>query len=399
MKLFILALFSVALISATFVDDSMEDSRDESYISRQEFSLDKLRNLKITREAESLNGQRLVDYINENQDLWTARLNAKFNAMDDDVKRGMMGVKHVGNSAKAMQKLGKTRFLDIQLPQNFDARQNWPNCQSIGAIRDQSSCGSCWAFGAVEAMSDRICIASGGKIQVSLSADDLLSCCTACGFGCEGGEPEEAWHFWVDKGIVTGSNYTQQQGCKPYPFPPCEHHSPKTHFQPCKHDLYPTPKCEQKCQATYTTRAYGEDKYYGKTSYAVHQSVQAIQNELYTNGPIEITFNVYADFLNYVGGIYFHRAGGFMGGHAVKLVGWGVENGVDYWLVANSWNRDFGEDGLFRIVRGKNECGIESGGVAGVADLQRSPSANEFAHPPHRHHSHRRVRVEDSDDF
>jgi cathepsin B len=61
-------------------------------------------------------------------------------------------------------------------------------------------------------MSDRLCIASGGQIQVSLSADDLLSCCKDCGFGCMGGQPLEAWRFWEKEGIVTGSNYTMQQG-------------------------------------------------------------------------------------------------------------------------------------------------------------------------------------------
>lgn len=57
------------------------------------------------------------------------------------------------------------------------------NCESLFMIRDQSQCGSCWAFGAVESMSDRICIASNGTIQVVLSADDLLSCCRSCGNG------------------------------------------------------------------------------------------------------------------------------------------------------------------------------------------------------------------------
>nr|1SP4_A Chain A, Cathepsin B [Bos taurus] len=48
------------------------------------------------------------------------------------------------------------------LPESFDAREQWPNCPTIKEIRDQGSCGSCWAFGAVEAISDRICIHSNG---------------------------------------------------------------------------------------------------------------------------------------------------------------------------------------------------------------------------------------------
>lgn len=41
-------------------------------------------------------------------------------------------------------------------------------------------------------------------------------------FRCNGGDPLAAWRYWVRDGIVTGSNYTQHSGCKPYPFPPCE---------------------------------------------------------------------------------------------------------------------------------------------------------------------------------
>jgi len=57
--------------------------------------------------------------------------------------------------------------------------------------------------------------------------------------------------------------------------------------------------------------------------------------------------------------------GKYLGGHAVKVIGYGEENGVKYWMVANSWNENWGENGFFRILRGNNECGIESRGVAG----------------------------------
>jgi cathepsin B len=48
-----------------------------------------------------------------------------------------------------------------EYPEHFDAREAWPDCESLHEIRDQSTCGSCWAFGAAETMSDRLCIASG----------------------------------------------------------------------------------------------------------------------------------------------------------------------------------------------------------------------------------------------
>ncbi|PAV79187.1 hypothetical protein WR25_07627 [Diploscapter pachys] len=65
---------------------------------------------------------------------------------------------------------------------------------------------------------------------------------------------------------------------------------------------------------------------------------------------------------HYTGGIYIHTAGSYTGGHAVKLVGWGTENGTPFWRIANSWNADWGENGFFRILRGVDECGIEGRG-------------------------------------
>ena len=50
-----------------------------------------------------------------------------------------------------------------------------------------------------------------------------------------------------------------------------------------------------------------------------------------------------------------------LGGHAIRLLGWGVEEGTPYWLVANSWNYDWGDGGTFKILRGSDHCGIESG--------------------------------------
>ncbi|KAI1717022.1 peptidase family c1 propeptide domain-containing protein [Ditylenchus destructor] len=98
--------------------------------------------LAVSPLAENLSGQELVDYINSRQSLWTAKLNPKFHSMDYDVKRRMMGVRSVVNPNQHLLPLAESRFLDINLPKNFDAREHWPKCQSIREIRDQSACGS-----------------------------------------------------------------------------------------------------------------------------------------------------------------------------------------------------------------------------------------------------------------
>jgi cathepsin B len=230
-----------------------------------------------------------------------------------------------------------------QIPEEFDSREQWPECPSIREIRDQGSCGSCWAFGATEAMSDRTCIASGGKFQSDISAEDLLACCTGCGMGCNGGFPGAAWEYWVKSGLVTGGLYNSQEGCQPYDVPACEHHTQGPRG-PCGKIVH-TPKCVHMCVDGYN-KSYNDDKIYGKKAYSLSRSVQQIQHEIMTSGPVEADFTVYSDFPNYKSGVYQRHSLVPMGGHAIRLLGWGKENGVDYWLAANSWNTDWGDQGM-----------------------------------------------------
>jgi len=92
-----------------------------------------------------------------------------------------------------------------------------------------------------------------------------------------------------------------------------------------------------------------------------------MQQELFDNGPIVACFDVYEDFYHYTSGVYHHVSGDMLGGHAVKVVGWGTENNTPYWLVANSWNQTWGMQGYFKIQRGNNECEFESQALAGLA--------------------------------
>jgi cathepsin B len=74
---------------------------------------------------------------------------------------------------------------------------------------------------------------------------------------------------------------------------------------------------------------------------------------------------VHEDFLTYKSGVYRHTAGGIVGAHAIKILGWGVENGNKYWLIANSWNEEWGDKGTFKMVRGENHLKIEHSVHAG----------------------------------
>jgi hypothetical protein len=57
-----------------------------------------------------------------------------------------------------------------------------------------------------------------------------------------------------------------------------------------------------------------------------------------------------AYFITYKSGIYTHKTGAALGGHAVRIVGWGEEQGGKYWLVANSWNQYWGGECCFQLV-------------------------------------------------
>jgi len=253
------------------------------------------------------------------------------------------------------------------IPEEFDAREAWPDCPTISEIRDQGSCGSCWAFGAVEAMSDRVCIHSKAKVHFYFSADDLVSCCHICGFGCNGGFPGAAWSYWTRKGIVSGGPYGSTQGCRPYEIPPCEHHVNGTR-PPCDGEHGKTPSCQHQCQTSYNV-SYSSDKHYGAKSYSIDRNVENIQKEIQTNGPVEGAFTVYEDLILYKDGVYQHVHGKQLGGHAIRILGWGVEKGTPYWLIANSWNADWGNKGFFKILRGEDHCGIESSISAGLPKL------------------------------
>lgn len=118
---------------------------------------------------------KFIEEINSKATTWRAGRNFDESVSMTYIRR-LMGVHPDANRFRdpvMLHEIGD----DDEFPENFDAREQWPDCPTIGEIRDQGGCGSCWAFGAVEAMSDRVCIHSNASVHFRFSADDLVSCC------------------------------------------------------------------------------------------------------------------------------------------------------------------------------------------------------------------------------
>jgi len=307
----------------------------------------------VAASSSFVGSMDLVRSVNQNTKLWTASMSSPVAYLTHDEFRGLIGAGPEGfRPASEVLRLQTYTTEDyLNAPESYDPRDHYPNCSSMKMIRDQSACGSCWAVGSVAAISDRTCIAE--KADIVLSAEDMLAC--SGGGGCNGGQPTSAFVYWHRDGVVT-------EACRPYPFPSCDHHIPGSK-NPCPSKDYRTPSCKRECK---NGKNWKKDKHYAKDVYYV-KGHDNIVTELATKGPCEASFAVYEDFAVYTSGIYHHTTGRLLGYHAVKLLGYGVHNGNKYWLLANSWNTHWGEKGFFRMLRGNNECGIESEVVGGVA--------------------------------
>jgi len=316
--------------------------------------------------APALNRNVIQEVNSDSDSTWRAGVNVKFINRTLEYAAHLCGVLPESESVlKALLEVQEPYAQPVieALPTDFDSRKEWgAKCPSVAEVRDQANCGSCWAFGAVEAMTDRYCILSNGTNTPHISAQDMNSCCTSCGMGCNGGYPAMAWSYWVSTGVVTGGNYKGGL-CYPYSLPNCDHHT-EGKYGPCP-AVIPTPRCTKQCE---NSAQWAADKKFGARSYSV-SGADNIAAEIQKNGPVEAAFSVYEDFLSYKKGVYQHKSGSMLGGHAVKIIGWGVESGTPYWLVTNSWNEDWGDQGYFKILRGNNHCGIEGQITTGMPKL------------------------------
>lgn len=305
---------------------------------------------------------------------WESGYNPRFAGWTFGSARKLMGTNLTRNAEQVAQFPAK-RATGMALPDSFDARQQWSSCSILGHIRDQASCGSCWAVSSTDSFNGRLCVATG--YDKELSAEVTNSCCNLGGAGltclgsqgCNGGQPAEAWSFFVNDGIPTGGDYSDigtGRSCAPYAIHPCWHHEYVPGLPQCT-EGGSTPACpNKKCTESNYTIPYEQDLHNAKSVHSL-PSVESIMEDLVQSGPVTVAFSVYSDFLTYKSGIYRHQSGTYEGGHAVQIIGYGTENGEDYWLVKNSWGDYWGDGGLVKFLKGVDECGIESQAVAGVA--------------------------------
>lgn len=214
-------------------------------------------------------------------------------------------------------------------PADFDARKQWGN--KIMPVRNQGSCGSCWAFSVAETVGDRENIA--GCVHGDLAPQDLVSCDTT-DLGCSGGYMDRAWNWARDHGLA-------EEGCITYTSGGGKVES-----------------CPGKCRnGSAIVRHKVHDWHFCANP-------DEMMEQVANHGPISVTFEVYQDFMNYKSGVYEHKSGTLEGAHAVLLLGYGTENGTPYWLCQNSWGNGWGEQGFFKILRRGNHCGIEGQAAA-----------------------------------
>ncbi|KAK2941072.1 putative Cathepsin B [Blattamonas nauphoetae] len=310
--------------------------------------------IHLTSVLLGWNLKEIANSVNRrNSATWEASERTRFATWTEDEFKAMNTAKHLPYWVK---RIDPSIGMNSEIPEEYDAQTAFPKCDSIDYVYDQGHCGSCWAMCAFEVLQDRFCIHSNAEVNVRLSGQDVTNCASRSN-GCKGGWHSAAFSYMQNYGVPLDT-------CVPYVMGECDHPG-------CS--VWPTPPCVKECVAG--GGEYDKNKYYGNSSYAIVGTEKAIQAEILKNGPVTGVFTTFADIATYKKGVYTHVTGGNDGLHAIKISGWGVMdvNGqkVKYWKIVNSWNRNFGDNGMLYIKRGTNECGIEKDVYAGMPDLSK----------------------------
>jgi len=212
---------------------------------------------------------------------------------------------------------------------------DWRSKGAVTTVKDQGQCGSCWTFSATGAIEGAWAIAKGQLVD--LAEQQLVDCASGISYGshgCSGGMMEGAFKYVIEHGQCSLASYpyTAKDGT-------CTSCTTVAHVSSCS-DVKPSDQISLKG--------------------AVAQQPVAIAIEADTRY-----------FQSYSSGVLTSSSCGTSLDHGVLIVGYGTENGINYWLVKNSWGTSWGIDGYVKIARSDS---TNDAGICGVAMDPSFPS-------------------------
>jgi C1A family cysteine protease len=202
-------------------------------------------------------------------------------------------------------------------PYTIDYR-NVAGANYVSPIKNQGSCGSCWAFATTAGLESQVMIATAG-MPIDISEQILVSCSGAG--SCSGGSS------------ATASGYIRDIGL---PLESCFKYTATNN------------SCSNAC-ATWqqgTEQLYSINGWHRASTTTL--TANDLKNALYAYGPVIATMYVYNDFYSYRSGVYSYTTGSYVGAHAVLAVGY--DDTLQAFIVKNSWGSSWGEAGYFMIA-------------------------------------------------
>uniref|UniRef100_A0A8C1EHI7 Tubulointerstitial nephritis antigen-like 1 n=2 Tax=Cyprinus carpio TaxID=7962 RepID=A0A8C1EHI7_CYPCA len=321
----------------------------------------------------------MIHEINRRGYGWRASNYSQFWGMTlDEGLRYRLGTQRPSRTIMNMNEIQMNMNGNDHLPSYFNAADKWPG--KIHEPLDQGNCNASWAFSTAAVASDRISIQSMGHMTPQLSPQNLISCDTRNQAGCSGGRIDGAWWYLRRRGVVT-------EECYPF-FPPQQ--SP-AEVARCMMQSRAVGRGKRQATAHCpNSHSYHNDIYQSTPPYRLSTNVSQLTPRIKQNITI---IEVHEDFFVYKSGIYrhtdvnYHKPSQYRkhATHSVRITGWGEERDYNgrthkYWIAANSWGKNWGEDGYFRIARGVNECEIEAFVIAVWGRVTMEDMHNHHGH-------------------